>query len=98
MKNPLASPLHGNLRGLPPLLVQAGSAEALLDDARRIADCADRAGVDVTLEVYEDMMHVWQLFAFLLPKGRDAIESIGRFAWRHTSGKNGASVAQDGHS
>jgi acetyl esterase/lipase len=96
LKNPLVSPLHGNLRGLPPLLVQAGGAEALLDDARRLADCADREGVDVTLEIYEDMMHVWQLFAFLLPKGRDAIESIGRFAWRHTSGKNGAPVSLEG--
>lgn len=79
VKNPLASPLEADLSGLPPLLVQVGSAEALLDDSLRFADRARLAGVDVTLRVWEDMIHVWQLFAFLLPQGAAAIDEIGDF-------------------
>ncbi len=58
VRNPLAAPVHANLRGLPPMLVQAGGAESLLDDARRIAARPRDAGVDVTLEVEPDMIHV----------------------------------------
>ncbi|MFG3254858.1 alpha/beta hydrolase [Streptomyces sp. NPDC048172] len=55
------SPLHGDPGGLPPLLLATGSAEVLLDDARRFAETAARAGVDVTLDVYEGMPHVFPL-------------------------------------
>jgi acetyl esterase/lipase len=78
-RTPLAAPLYADLSGLPPLLVQVGTAETLLDDATRLADRAKAAGVDVTLESWEDMVHVWQLFASMLPEGQQAIERIGAY-------------------
>jgi acetyl esterase/lipase len=83
LKNPLAAPLNADLSGLPPLLIQVGSAEVLLDDSRRIAERAKAAGVDVTLRVWEDMIHVWHLFAFMAPQGVAAIEEIGVFIREH---------------
>ena len=78
-KTALASPLFADLRGLPPLLVHGGSAEILLDDATRLAENALDAGVDVELEVWDDMIHVWHAFADLLPEGVQAIEGIAGF-------------------
>src|SRR5713226_8453908 len=78
-KTPLAAPLHADFRGLPPLLIQVGSAETLLDDATRVAERAKSAGVKVDLEVWSEMIHVWQLFAPILPEGQQAIEKIGKF-------------------
>jgi epsilon-lactone hydrolase len=78
-KAPLASPVFANLRGLPPLLLQVGTAETLLDDSTRLAANAKRDGVDVTLEVWDDMVHVFQAFAFMLPEGQQAIEGIGAY-------------------
>jgi len=76
-KTPLASPLYGDLRGLPPLLIQVGDHETLLDDSTRLAERARKAGVEVELEVWPEMIHVWHAFAALVPEGRDAIERIG---------------------
>jgi monoterpene epsilon-lactone hydrolase len=76
---PLASPLYADLSGLPPLLIQVGTSEVLLDDAVRLAERAKSAGVNVTLEQWEDMIHVWQFFASMLPEGGQAIERIGQF-------------------
>jgi len=76
---PLASPLYADLSGLPPLLIQVGTAETLLDDSTRLAARARKSGVQVTLEPWEDMIHVWQAFASLLPEGRQAIDRIGEF-------------------
>ncbi|MFI5317711.1 MAG: alpha/beta hydrolase [Myxococcota bacterium] len=76
-KNPLASPLWADLRGLPPLLIQVGTSETLLDDSTRLAERARKAGVDVELEAWPEMIHVWHAFAALLPEGREAIERIG---------------------
>jgi len=76
---PLASPLHARLDGLPPLLVHVGTAETLLDDATGLAERARAAGVDVTLEVWEDMIHVWHCFAPLLPEADQAIARIGEY-------------------
>jgi len=78
-KDPLASPVFGDLRGLPPLLVQAGTAEAIEDDAVRLAVATEAAGVPVTLELYDGMIHVWHAFAPRLPEGTAAIERIA--AW-----------------
>lgn len=78
-RHPLAAPLHADLAGLPPLLIQVGEAETLLDDSRRLADKARAAGVDARLEVWPGMFHGWQLFARLLPEGRQAIDAIGAF-------------------
>lgn len=76
---PLAAPLYADLNGLPPLLIHVGTAETLLDDAVRLADRAKAAGVDVTFESWDDMIHVWHLFAPLLPEGQQAIERVGAY-------------------
>ena len=78
-KSPLASPLYADLAGLPPLLIQVGSAEVLLDDAVRVADRARAAGVDVELRVWQDMFHVWHAFAQILPEGQAAVDEMARF-------------------
>jgi acetyl esterase/lipase len=78
-RTPTASPLFADLAGLPPLLLQVGTAEVLLDDSTRFAERARAAGVDVTLEVWADMVHDWQAFAVALPEGREAIDKIAAF-------------------
>jgi monoterpene epsilon-lactone hydrolase len=77
--DPLASPLFGNLHGLPPLLIQVGSDEVLLSDSTSFAERARTAGVDVTLEVWPGMPHVWQFTASFVPEARRAIVKIGEF-------------------
>ena len=77
--NPLASPIYGDLHGLPPLLIQVGSEEALLCDSTGFAERARAAGVDVTLEVWPGMFHVWQATAPMIPEARQAIDRIGEF-------------------
>ena len=81
--NPLVSPLNADLAGLPPLLVQAGSAETLLDDAVRIARRAGAADVRVNLEIWPHMIHAWHLWAAQLEAGRRAIASAGAFIRAH---------------
>jgi acetyl esterase/lipase len=75
---PLLSPLYADLRDLPPLLIQVGSEEILLADAARCAAKARRAGVDVTLETWEGMFHVFHMVPFLRETKR-ALESIAAF-------------------
>lgn len=82
---PLAAPLYADLRGLPPMLVQVGECETLLDDSTRLAAAAKDAGVPVELDIWPDMIHVWQLFAPILPEGRQALEQAGEFIRRHTA-------------
>jgi epsilon-lactone hydrolase len=84
-RTPLAAPLYADLQGLPPLLVQVGTSEILLDDALRLAERATAAGVAVTLEPWEGMIHVWQLCAPMLPEGQEAIERIGAFVRQHAA-------------
>ncbi len=78
-RTPLASPLYADLAGLPPLLIQVGSAEILLDDAVRLAARAGEAGVRVQLSVWPDMPHVWHFFGFMLREGRQAIAEAAQF-------------------
>ncbi len=78
-RTPLAAPLYAELSGLPPLLIQVGTAETLLDDASRLAERARKAGVTVAYEPWEDMIHVWHLFAPMLDEGQQAIDRIGEF-------------------
>ena len=78
-RTPLASPLYADLRGLPPMLIQVGSAETLLDDSVRLAGVAGAAGVRVTLEVWPDMIHAWHLFYPQLADGRRALAQVGAF-------------------
>ena len=74
-----ASPLWADLAGLPPILMQVGTAELLLDESKRFADKARAAGVDITHEPWQDAIHVWHLFADLVPEGREAIAGIAEF-------------------
>ena len=76
---PSASPRFADLTGLPSLLIHVGGAEKLLDDATALAGMARAAGVDVTLECPQDMLHVWHAFAPKLPEAVAAIERVGRW-------------------
>jgi monoterpene epsilon-lactone hydrolase len=78
-KAPLISPLYADLRGLPPLLVHVGSDEVLLDDALGLAERARAAGVDVTLEEWPAMIHVWHWFLPMLAEAERAVGVIGSF-------------------
>ncbi|MBY8983895.1 MAG: alpha/beta hydrolase [Candidatus Lokiarchaeota archaeon] len=82
-KNPYISPLYADLKGLPPMLIQVGSAEVLLSDSIRIAEKAKTAGVDVLLDIWEDMIHMFQMFALWAPEGQKATEKIGEFIQKH---------------
>ena len=82
-RHPLVSPLYANLAGLPPLLVQVGEAEALLDDAKRLAERAREAGVEVELSIYDDMIHAFMLFAGV-PEARPAVDELVAFVRHHT--------------
>ena len=82
-RNPLMSPLYGDLSGLPPLLLQCGSEEMLRDDSVRLAAKAKAAGVDVTFEEWDEMIHVWHLFADRLTDGRKALARVGEFVRAH---------------
>lgn len=78
-RDPLASPVFGDLAGLPPLLIQVGTDEILLEDERRLMCAARDASVDVTLAEWTGMIHVWQWYFPVLSEARDAIDEIGRF-------------------
>ena len=78
-RDPLASPLFADPRGLPPLLIQVGTDERLLDDSTQFADRAALAGVSVTLEIFEGMHHVFQLDVAHLESSRDALDRSTRF-------------------
>ncbi len=81
--NPLASPLYADLTGLPPLLIQVGTEELLLDDSIRLAQKAKEFDVECELKIWEKMIHVWHLFAPNLSEGRDAIAEAGNFLKKH---------------
>src|SRR5918998_2700586 len=78
-RTPLGSPIYADLCGLPPMLIQAGSAETLLDDAVRLAGKAAVADVRTTLQVWPDMIHAWHLFYPQLAEGRSALAEVGAF-------------------
>jgi epsilon-lactone hydrolase len=78
-RSPHVSPLFGDLAGLPPLLIQVGGAEALLDDSVRLARAATEAGCEVVLEQWPNMIHVWQAFAPGLADGTAALERASQW-------------------
>lgn len=82
-RTPLASPLYADLSNLPPLLIHVGGREVLLDDSRRLADRARDAGVDVVLEVSDEMVHIWHFFAGLFPEADESVGEIGDFLKQH---------------
>lgn len=83
-RTPLASPVYADLHGFPPLLIQVGSDEILLDDATRVAESAQQAGVAVTLDIIEGMWHVWHAAAAVryFPEGKAAFDQIADFVRR----------------
>jgi epsilon-lactone hydrolase len=85
LREPLAAPINARLNDLPPLFIQVGDAETLLDDSTRLADRAKAVGVDVTLQIWDEMPHVWHLAAPMLPEGQEAIDQIGEFVRARTA-------------
>lgn len=75
----LVSPLFASMEHLPPILLQVGSTEMLLDDSKRFADAVMAAGGRCTLEVWPKMHHTWQLHSYFLPEGRQALNSVAAF-------------------
>ena len=84
-KTPLAAPLYGDYTGIPPLLIQVGTREILLDDATRVAERARSAGVDVDLEPWEGLIHVWHIFGPQVPESIQAVDRIGEYVRKRTS-------------
>jgi acetyl esterase/lipase len=84
--NPLASPIYADCAGWPPLLILAGGADGLLPQAKALADKASAANVDVTLEVWPEMPHVWHLFAGIMPDGDRGNERIGEWVRERAAG------------
>jgi acetyl esterase/lipase len=78
-KNPLISPLYGDLAGLPPLFIQVGESEVLRDDSIRLAERARAANVPVQLKIWHNVPHVWQLFQGFLPEARLALAEASAF-------------------
>jgi acetyl esterase/lipase len=88
--DPRASPLYAEWRGLPPVLLQVGSTELLLDDARRVHERIVTAGGASRLTVYDDMVHGWQLLAPLVPEARAAVREVADFVGAHLAGARAA--------
>ncbi|HEV8631818.1 MAG TPA: alpha/beta hydrolase [Thermoanaerobaculia bacterium] len=82
-RDPRASPLYGELAGLPPTLVQVGEAECLYDDAALVARALAAAGVAVSFEPWPDLVHVWPLYAGILDAGERALARVAEFVRRH---------------
>jgi acetyl esterase/lipase len=82
-KDPRVSPLYAELNGLPPMLIQVGSAETLLEDATRFAAVAGAADVSVTLEIWPHMIHAWPMWNAHLKSGRSALAHAGTFMRAH---------------
>jgi acetyl esterase/lipase len=82
-RDPYASPAHADLSGLPPLLLQVGSTEILLDDARGVHDKIRASGGASRLEIYEDLPHGWQMLDGLVPESRAALRQAASFIREH---------------
>lgn len=78
-EQPLASPVFGDWRGMPPVLIHVGSVEVLLDDAKNLAATARAAGVDARLSIYPEMPHVWHLSYPAFPEAVQAVEEVAAF-------------------
>lgn len=87
--DPDISPLYGDVSGFPPLLIQVGARDALLDDSTRFADKVRQAGGKVRLEIWPGMIHQWQIFPFWLDDARKSNERVAEFATEHFVDKPG---------
>jgi monoterpene epsilon-lactone hydrolase len=83
-KNPMVSPVYGEFSGFPPILIQVGSKEIVLSDSLRVARLARAAGVDVTLDVWDGLWHVFQFMN--VPESAEAIAELGKFFSQHLNG------------
>ncbi len=77
--DPLAAPLHADFTGLPPIYIQVGDEETLLDDSSRLAERAGAAGVDIRIDVFPEMQHVFQMSVGNLPEADEAVAKIGDY-------------------
>lgn len=82
-KNPLVSPIFGDLRDFPPMLMHVGSDEIVRDDTISFAEKAKSAGVDVEVKIWDEMWHVFQFFAPACPESNDSLKEIGAFVEKH---------------
>ncbi len=93
--DPMVSPLYGDLRNLPPILIQVGGNEILLDDSTRLAKKLKKAGCKVELEIWGNMFHVWHYLAGIIPESQEAIRQIGDFVKKtYKAGKGGLVIAK----
>jgi acetyl esterase/lipase len=79
LNNPLVSPIYADFHGFPPLFIQVGSDEILLDDSILLAEKAKADGVEVTLKIHDNMWHVWMILGELIPESKKAFEEISQF-------------------
>ena len=91
---PLISPIYADLNNFPPLLIQVGSDEILLSDSIRLAERARKAGVDTTLEIWDNMWHVWHFFAGKMPEANTALNHIGSFIRKHINRQSDAMILE----
>ena len=80
-RDPFVSPIFGDFTGLPPILIQAGKKEVLVDEALRLAQRAKASNVDTTLELFDERLHIFSMFPYL-PNAKDALKSVERFTNR----------------
>jgi len=79
LQNPLVSPVFANVAGLPPTFIQVGDDEILLSDSTRLAEKMKAAGLEVEIEIWPEMWHVFQLFIGKMPESRRAVRRIGAY-------------------
>jgi acetyl esterase/lipase len=96
-RNPLASPLYGDLSDLPPLLIHVGADECLRDDSTRLAEKARAAGVTVESKVWPVVPHAWQLAPHLIPEARQSLHESAEFLHRHAAAQDSVSAGLAQH-
>ncbi|TEB05987.1 Monoterpene epsilon-lactone hydrolase [Pelotomaculum schinkii] len=92
VKPPILSPINQDLSGLPALFIQVGDHEALLSDSTRLAERAKKDGVDVTLEIWDNMWHVFQSLAAVLSEAKQAIDNVGRWVQKRFDTHTGSVI------
>lgn len=96
-RNPLASPLYGDLSGLPPLLIHVGADECLRDDSTRVAEKARAAGVKVELKIWPVVPHAWQLAHQILPEARQSLQESSEFLRKHAAAESSGGIGLRQH-